>query len=267
MTEETEAETNVVDGTTEVDETTIVDSETTGADGTTETEGVNSVEHSTTTIGRVLSATIPILPSETFAIDAKHHAQAVAEDIEGSTTTEADGTTTVDSETTVADGTTTVDSETTVVGGTTTVDSETTEAGGTTETVDANNEGRSTTTIGHARSATIPISHSETSATGVKNHGPAVAVVAGDATTTEDRPPDINRGTTDGVATAVVSDVDDLSKVVAEAGHSNDGTQTFNPGEREESAQVTLTISRLEISGRHESLSARTTERTCGHEC
>ena len=241
MTEETEAETNVVDGTTEVDETTTVDSETTGADGTTETEGANSVERSTTTIGRVQSATIPILPSETFAIDAKHHAQAVAEDIEGSTTTEAGGTTTVDSETTVV--------------------------GGTTETVGANNEGLSTTTIGHARSATIPISHSETSATGVKNHGPAVAVVAGDATTTEDRPPDINRGTTDGAATTVVSDVDDLSKVVAEAGHSNDGTQTFNPGEREESAQVTLTISRLEISGRHESLSARTTERTCGHEC
>ena len=254
MTEETEAETNVVDGTTEVDETTTVDSETTGADGTTETEGANSVERSTTTIGRVQSATIPILPSETFAIDAKHHAQAVAEDIEGSTTTEAGGTTTVDSETTEAGGTTTVDSETTVVGGTT-------------ETVGANNEGLSTTTIGHARSATIPISHSETSATGVKNHGPAVAVVAGDATTTEDRPPDINRGTTDGAATTVVSDVDDLSKVVAEAGHSNDGTQTFNPGEREESAQVTLTISRLEISGRHESLSARTTERTCGHEC
>ena len=165
-----------------------------------------------------------------------------------------------EAETNVVDGTTEVDE-------TTTVDSETTVVGGTTETVGANNEGRSTTTIGHARSATIPISHSETSATGVKNHGPEVAVVAGDATTTEDRPPDINRGTTDGAATTVVSDVDDLSKVVAEAAHSNDGTQMFNPEEREESAQVTLTISRLEISGRHESLSARTTERTCGHEC
>ena len=241
MTEETEAETNVVDGTTEVDETTTVDSETTGAVGTTETEGVNSVERSTTTIGRVQSATIPISPSETFAIDAKHHAQAVGEDIEGSTTTVAGGTTTVDSETTVVDGTT--------------------------ETVGANNEDRSTTTIGHARSATIPISHSETSATGVKSHGLAVAVVADEATTAEDRPPDINRGTTDDVGTMVVSDVDDLSKVVAEAAHSNDETQTFNPEEPEESAQVTLTISRLEISGRHESLSARTTERTCGHEC
>lgn len=253
-TEETEAGTNEVDGTTEVDETTTEDSETIGADGTTETEGVNSVERSTTTIGRVLSATIPISPSETSAIDAKHHAQAVAEDIEGSTTTG------------VAE--TTADSETTGVDGTTTADSETTGAGGTTETEGDNNEERSTTTIGHARSATIPISHSETSATGVKNHGRAVAVAAvADDATTEDPPPDINRGTTDDVATMVVSNVDGLSKVVAEAAHSNDETQTFNREEPEESALVTLTISRLEISGLHESLSARTTERTCGHEC
>ena len=102
----------------------------------------------------------------------------------------------------------------------------------------------------------------------MKNHGRAVAVAAvADDATTEDPPPDINRGTTDDVATMVVSNVDGLSKVVAEAAHSNDETQTFNREEPEESALVTLTISRLEISGLHESLSARTTERTCGHEC
>ena len=246
-TEEMAGVTNEVGVMTGDGEITTVGSETTVV------EIDSSVARSTITIGPVRSARTPISPSEMSAIDAKPLDRAGAA-VEAVAPTVGDETTTVGSETTVVDETTTVGSETTVV-------DETTEA------ATDNEVERSPTTIGPARSVTTPISHSEMSATGVRNlvRVAAVAAVAADAEMTVNTAPTaINEGTTTVAEAAMVaSNVDAPNKAVAVLAPNIAGLRMFNPAEPEVSAQAMHTINHRAISGhRLGSLSAKMTERT-----
>ena len=243
-TEEMAGVTNEVGVMTGDGEITTVGSETTVV------EIDSNVARSTITIGPVRSARTPISPSEMSAIDAKPLDRAGAA-VEAVAPTVGDETTTVGSETTVVDETTTVGSETTVV-------DETTEA------ATDNEVERSPTTIGPARSVTTPISHSEMSATGVRNLVRVAAVAADAEMTVNTAPTAINEGTTTVAEAAMVaSNVDAPNKAVAVLAPNIAGLRMFNPAEPEVSAQAMHTINHRAISGRRlGSLSAKMTERT-----
>ena len=236
-TEEMAGVTNEVGVMTGDGEITTVGSETTVV------EIDSSVARSTITIGPVRSARTPISPSEMSAIDAKplDRAGAAVEAVDEIAPTVVDETTTVGSETTVVDETT--------------------------EAATDNEVERSPTTIGPARSVRIPISHSEMSATGVRNlvRVAAVAAVAVDAEMTVNTAPTaINEGTTTVAEAAMVaSNVDAPNKAVAVLAPNIAGLRMFNPAEPEVSAQAMHTINHRAISGhRLGSLSAKMTERT-----
>ena len=233
-TEEMAGVTNEVGVMTGDGEITTVGSETTVV------EIDSNVARSTITIGPVRSARTPISPSEMSAIDAKPLDRAGAA-VEAVAPTVVDETTTVGSETTVVDETT--------------------------EAATDNEVERSPTTIGPARSVRIPISHSEMSATGVRNlvRVAAVAAVAADAEMTVNTAPTaINEGTTTVAEAAMVaSNVDAPNKAVAVLAPNIAGLRMFNPAEPEVSAQAMHTINHRAISGhRLGSLSAKMTERT-----
>ena len=236
-TEEMAGVTNEVGVMTGDGEITTVGSETTVV------EIDSNVARSTITIGPVRSARTPISPSEMSAIDAKplDRAGAAVEAVDEIAPTVVDETTTVGSETTVVDETT--------------------------EAATDNEVERSPTTIGPARSVTTPISHSEMSATGVRNlvRVAAVAAVAAGAEMTVDTAPTaINEGTTTVAEAAMVaSNVDAPNKAVAVLAPNIAGLRMFNPAEPEVSAQAMHTINHRAISGhRLGSLSAKMTERT-----
>jgi len=158
-------------------------------------------------------------------------------------------------------GVTTGDGEITTVGSETTVVDETTEA------ATDNEVEPSPTTIGPARSVTTPISHSEMSATGVRNlvRVAAVAAVVANAEMTVDTAPTAtNEGRTTVVEAAMVaSNVDAPNKAGAVLAPNIAGLRMFNPAEPEVSAQAMRTINHRAISGhRLGSLSAKMTERT-----
>jgi hypothetical protein len=153
------------------------------------------LETEITTIGHVLSATIPILLDEQFATVAKHPAQKVAEarvdkDFnQGTDETIGINTTDVEAETSeeaVEPTTTTIGPARTAT--TPTSHSETSATGATPHALEAVvDEAKvaetseeavepTTTTIGPARTATTPTSHSETSATGATPHALEAAV-------------------------------------------------------------------------------------------
>ena len=155
-------------------------------------------------------------------------------------------------------------SETTVVDETTTVGSETTVVDETTEAATDNEVERSPTTIGPARSVRIPISHSEMSATGVRNLVRVAAVVADAKMTVDTAPTATNEGrTTVAEAAMVVSNVDARNKAVVVLAPNIANPQMFNPAELGGNAQAMHTINHRAISGhRLGSLSAKMTERT-----
>ena len=236
-TEEMAGVTNEVGVMTGDGEITTVGSETTVV------EIDSNVARSTITIGPVRSARTPISPSEMSAIDAKplDRAGAAVEAVDEIAPTVVDETTTVGSETTVVDETT--------------------------EAATDNEVERSPTTIGPARSVRIPISHSEMSATGVRNlvRVAAVAAVVADAKMTVDTAPTaINEGTTTVAEAAMVaSNVDAPNKAVAVLAPNIANPQMFNPAELGGNAQAMHTINHRAISGhRLGSLSAKMTERT-----
>ena len=233
-TEEMAGVTNEVGVMTGDGEITTVGSETTVV------EIDSSVARSTITIGPVRSARTPISPSEMSAIDAKplDRAGAAVEAVDEIAPTVVDETTTVGSETTVVDETT--------------------------EAATDNEVERSPTTIGPARSVTTPISHSEMSATGVRNLVRVAAVVADAKMTVDTAPTAINEGTTTVEEAAMVaSNVDAPNKAVAVLAPNIAGLRMFNPAEPEVSAQAMHTINHRAISGhRLGSLSAKMTERT-----
>ena len=153
------------------------------------------LETEITTIGHVLSATIPILLDEQFATVAKHPAQQVAEakvdkDFnQGTEETIGINTTDVEAETSeeaVEPTTTTIGPARTAT--TPTSRSETSATGATPHALEAVvDEAKvaetseeavepTTTTIGPARTATTPTSRSETSATGATPHALEAAV-------------------------------------------------------------------------------------------
>ena len=207
---------------------------------TTAVEIDSNVARSTITIGPVRSARTPISPSEMSAIDAKplDRAGAAVEAVDEIAPTVVDETTTVGSETTVVDETT--------------------------EAATDNEVERSPTTIGPARSVRIPISHSEMSATGVRNLVRVAAVVADAKMTVDTAPTAINEGTTTVAEAAMVaSNVDAPNKAVAVLAPNIANPQMFNPAELGGNAQAMHTINHRAISGhRLGSLSAKMTERT-----
>ena len=246
-TEEMAGVTNEVGVMTGDGEITTVGSETTVV------EIDSNVARSTITIGPVRSARTPISPSEMSATDAKplDRAGAAVAAVDEIAPTVVDETTTVGSAPTVVDETTTVGSETTVV-------DETTEA-----TTD-NEVERSPTTIGPARSVRIPISHSEMSATGVRNLVRVAAVVADAKMTVDTAPTATNEGrTTVAEAAMVVSNVDARNKAVVVLAPNIANPQMFNLAELGGNAQAMHTINHRAISGHSlGSLSAKMTERT-----
>ena len=207
---------------------------------TTAVEIDSNVARSTITIGPVRSARTPISPSEMSAIDAKplDRAGAAVEAVDEIAPTVVDETTTVGSETTVVDETT--------------------------EAATDNEVERSPTTIGPARSVRIPISHSEMSATGVRNLVRVAAVVADAKMTVDTAPTAINEGTTTVAEAAMVaSNMDAPNKAVAVLAPNIANPQMFNPAELGGNAQAMHTINHRAISGhRLGSLSAKMTERT-----
>ena len=233
-TEEMAGVTNEVGVMTGDGEITTVGSETTVV------EIDSNVARSTITIGPVRSARTPISPSEMSAIDAKplDRAGAAVEAVDEIAPTVVDETTTVGSETTVVDETT--------------------------EAATDNEVERSPTTIGPARSVTTPISHSEMSATGVRNLVRVAAVVADAKMTVDTAPTAINEGTTTVAEAAMVaSNVDAPNKAVAVLAPNIANPQMFNPAELGGNAQAMHTINHRAISGhRLGSLSAKMTERT-----
>ena len=233
-TEEMAGVTNEGGGMTGDDEITTVGSETTVV------EIDSNVARSTITIGPVRSARTPISPSEMSAIDAKplDRAGAAVEAVDEIAPTVVDETTTVGSETTVVDETT--------------------------EAATDNEVERSPTTIGPARSVRIPISHSEMSATGVRNLVQVAAVVADAKMTVDTAPTAINEGTTTVAEAAMVaSNVDAPNKAVAVLAPNIANPQMFNLAELGGNAQAMHTINHRAISGhRLGSLSAKMTERT-----
>ena len=233
-TEEMAGVTNEVGVMTGDGEITTVGSETTVV------EIDSNVARSTITIGPVRSARTPISPSEMSAIDAKplDRAGAAVEAVDEIAPTVVDETTTVGSETTVVDETT--------------------------EAATDNEVERSPTTIGPARSVRIPISHSEMSATGVRNLVRVAAVVADAKMTVDTAPTAINEGTTTVAEAAMVaSNVDAPNKAVAVLAPNIANPQMFNPAELGGNAQAMHTINHRAISGhRLGSLSAKMTERT-----
>ena len=233
-TEEMAGVTNEVGVMTGDGEITTVGSETTVV------EIDSNVARSTITIGPVRSARTPISPSEMSAIDAKplDRAGAAVEAVDEIAPTVVDETTTVGSETTVVDETT--------------------------EAATDNEVERSPTTIGPARSVRIPISHSEMSATGVRNLVRVAAVAADAEMTVDTAPTAINEGTTTVAEAAMVaSNVDAPNKAVAVLAPNIAGLRMFNPAEPGVSAQAMRTINHRAISGhRLGSLSAKMTERT-----
>ena len=233
-TEEMAGVTNEVGVMTGDGEITTVGSETTVV------EIDSNVARSTITIGPVRSARTPISPSEMSAIDAKplDRAGAAVEAVDEIAPTVGDETTTVGSETTVVDETT--------------------------EAATDNEVERSPTTIGPARSVRIPISHSEMSATGVRNLVRVAAVVADAKMTVDTAPTAINEGTTTVAEAAMVaSNVDAPNKAVAVLAPNIANPQMFNPAELGGNAQAMHTINHRAISGhRLGSLSAKMTERT-----
>ena len=233
-TEEMAGVTNEVGVMTGDGEITTVGSETTVV------EIDSNVARSTITIGPVRSARTPISPSEMSAIDAKplDRAGAAVEAVDEIAPTVVDETTTVGSETTVVDETT--------------------------EAATDNEVERSPTTIGPARSVRIPISHSEMSATGVRNLVRVAAVVADGKMTVDTAPTAINEGTTTVAEAAMVaSNVDAPNKAVAVLAPNIANPQMFNPAELGGNAQAMHTINHRAISGhRLGSLSAKMTERT-----
>ena len=233
-TEEMAGATNEVGVMTGDGEITTVGSETTVV------EIDSNVARSTITIGPVRSARTPISPSEMSAIDAKplDRAGAAVEAVDEIAPTVVDETTTVGSETTVVDETT--------------------------EAATDNEVERSPTTIGPARSVRIPISHSEMSATGVRNLVRVAAVVADAKMTVDTAPTAINEGTTTVAEAAMVaSNVDAPNKAVAVLAPNIANPQMFNPAELGGNAQAMHTINHRAISGhRLGSLSAKMTERT-----
>ena len=233
-TEEMAGVTNEVGVMTGDGEITTVGSETTVV------EIDSNVARSTITIGPVRSARTPISPSEMSAIDAKplDRAGAAVEAVDEIAPTVVDETTTVGSETTVVDETT--------------------------EAATDNEVERSPTTIGPARSVRIPISHSEMSATGVRNLVRVAAVVADAKMTVDTAPTAINEGTTTVAEAAMVaSNVDAPNKAVAVLAPNIANPQMFNPAELGGNAQAMRTINHRAISGhRLGSLSAKMTERT-----
>ena len=233
-TEEMAGVTNEVGVMTGDGEITTVGSETTVV------EIDSNVARSTITIGPVRSARTPISPSEMSAIDAKplDRAGAAVEAVDEIAPTVVDETTTVGSETTVVDETT--------------------------EAATDNEVERSPTTIGPARSVTTPISHSEMSATGVRNLVRVAAVVADAKMTVDTAPTAINEGTTTVAEAAMVaSNMDAPNKAVAVLAPNIANPQMFNPAELGGNAQAMHTINHRAISGhRLGSLSAKMTERT-----
>ena len=233
-TEEMAGVTNEVGVMTGDGEITTVGSETTVV------EIDSNVARSTITIGPVRSARTPISPSEMSAIDAKplDRAGAAVEAVDEIAPTVVDETTTVGSETTVVDETT--------------------------EAATDNEVERSPTTIGPARSVRIPISHSEMSATGVRNLVRVAAVVADAKMTVDTAPTAINEGTTTVAEAAMVaSNMDAPNKAVAVLAPNIANPQMFNPAELGGNAQAMHTINHRAISGhRLGSLSAKMTERT-----
>ena len=213
---------------------------TTVGSETTVVEIDSNVARSTITIGPVRSARTPISPSEMSAIDAKplDRAGAAVEAVDEIAPTVVDETTTVGSETTVVDETT--------------------------EAATDNEVERSPTTIGPARSVRIPISHSEMSATGVRNLVRVAAVVADAKMTVDTAPTAINEGTTTVAEAAMVaSNMDAPNKAVAVLAPNIANPQMFNPAELGGNAQAMHTINHRAISGhRLGSLSAKMTERT-----
>ena len=233
-TEEMAGVTNEVGVMTGDGEITTVGSETTVV------EIDSNVARSTITIGPVRSARTPISPSEMSATDAKplDRAGAAVAAVDEIAPTVVDETTTVGSETTVVDETT--------------------------EAATDNEVERSPTTIGPARSVRIPISHSEMSATGVRNLVRVAAVVADAKMTVDTAPTAINEGrTTVAEAAMVVSTVDARNKAVVVLAPNIANPQMFNLAELGGNAQAMHTINHRAISGhRLGSLSAKMTERT-----